>query len=228
MIFRQSSTVKLIYLMVALRPEMAINAWYDASSASAESGSCWRHMSRPCRARSCGPCGANMTVSRWPQARSWGQPDSGGTWWAWDRARLTSFLILFLFYLGYMALWAAIENDDTAADLTAGAVSGRVRLALLEPYASNFWNQGPDIQGASRTVGPGRAHVDGQQCRFIVTWPGFALACFIALVFLRTHRNSRPPVCGRYWHGKGWDCMPDLGQICWMRYCPLMPSYHRC
>ena len=42
----------------------------------------------------------------------WGQP-MWGTWWAWD-PRLTSFLILFLFYLGYVALWAAIDNPDTA------------------------------------------------------------------------------------------------------------------
>ena len=50
----------------------------------------------------------------------WGQP-TWGTWWEWD-PRLTSFLILLLFYLGYMALWSAIENPDNAADLTGVAV----------------------------------------------------------------------------------------------------------
>ena len=40
----------------------------------------------------------------------WGAP-TWGTWWEWD-GRLTSMLVLFLIYLGYLALWAAIASFD--------------------------------------------------------------------------------------------------------------------
>ena len=53
----------------------------------------------------------------------WGEP-MWGTWWAWD-PRLTSFLILFVFYLGYMALWSAVDDADKAADLKAGVEIAR-------------------------------------------------------------------------------------------------------
>ena len=60
-----------------------------------------------------------MTVIALVTGAIWGQP-MWGTWWEWD-PRLTSFLILFLFYLGYMALWEAIDNPGHGcrSDLTA-------------------------------------------------------------------------------------------------------------
>jgi hypothetical protein len=64
-----------------------------------------------------------------------------GTWWEWD-PRLTSFLILFLFYLGYMALWEAVENPDAAADLTAVLCLVGSVFAVISRYALVFWNQG--------------------------------------------------------------------------------------
>src|SRR5690606_39957136 len=51
-----------------------------------------------------------------------------GTWWVWD-ARLTSVLVLFLFYLGYMALRGSIDDEAKAA--RAAAVLGLVGLINL-------------------------------------------------------------------------------------------------
>ena len=136
--YRQGSTVKIIYLHVP-SALLAINAWLMMLVASLV----WlvrRHHVSALAARAAAPVGAVMTVIALLTGAIWGQP-MWGTWWAWD-PRLTSFLILFLFYLGYIALWSAVENDDTAADL--GALHRGVGLRdpvalcgqLLEPGAA--------------------------------------------------------------------------------------------
>ncbi|ARO14549.1 heme exporter protein CcmC [Ketogulonicigenium robustum] len=142
--FRQGSTVKIIYIHVPAAM-MAINAWVMMLVASL----IWlirRHHVSALAAKAMAPIGVSMTLIALATGAIWGQP-MWGTWWAWD-PRLTSFLILFLFYLGYMALWAAIEDPDTAADLTAIlCIVGSV-FAVLSRYAASFWNQGLH-QGAS-------------------------------------------------------------------------------
>ena len=62
-----------------------------------------------------------------------------GTWWVWD-ARLTSVLVLFLFYLGYMALQAAIDDETRAARACAIlALVGVVNLPIVH-FSVNWWN----------------------------------------------------------------------------------------
>ncbi|MFU8883514.1 MAG: heme ABC transporter permease CcmC, partial [Rhodobacterales bacterium] len=146
-----------------------------------------RHHVSALAARAAAPVGAVMTVIALATGAIWGQP-MWGTWWAWD-PRLTSFLILFLFYLGYMALWAAIENDDTAADLTAVLCLVGSVFALLSRYAVNFWNQGLH-QGASLSVAPGERMSMVYKLPLYVSMTGFALL-FVALVFLRTQTEIR-------------------------------------
>lgn len=183
--FRQGSTVKIIYLHVPAAL-MAINAWLMMLVASL----IWiirRHHVSALAARAAAPVGAIMTVIALATGAIWGQP-MWGTWWAWD-PRLTSFLILFLFYLGYMALWAAIENDDTAADLTAVLCLVGSVFALLSRYAVNFWNQGLH-QGASLSVAPGERMSMVYKMPLYVSMTGFALL-FVALVFLRTQTEIR-------------------------------------
>ncbi|MCB1358907.1 MAG: cytochrome c biogenesis protein CcsA, partial [Maritimibacter sp.] len=108
--------------------------------------------------------------------------------WAWD-PRLTSFLILFLFYLGYMALWAAIEDPDTAADLTSVlAVVGSV-FAVLSRYAVNFWNQGLH-QGASLSMDAEENVADVYWIPLVIAMGGFMLF-FVTMVFIRTRAEIR-------------------------------------
>jgi heme exporter protein C len=183
--FRQGSTVKIIYLHVP-SALMAINAWLMMLVASL----IWivrRHHVSALAARAAAPVGAVMTVIALATGAIWGQP-MWGTWWAWD-PRLTSFLILFLFYLGYMALWGAIENDDTAADLTAVLCLVGSVFALLSRYAVNFWNQGLH-QGASLSVAPGERMSMVYKMPLYISMAGFVLL-FIALVFLRTQTEIR-------------------------------------
>ena len=182
---RFGSTVKIIYLHVP-SAMMAISAWFMMLVTSL----IWiirRHHVSALAARAAAPVGAVMTVIGLITGAIWGQP-MWGTWWAWD-PRLTSFLILFLFYLGYMALWAAIEDDDTAADLTSILCLVGSVFALLSRYAVNFWNQGLH-QGASLSLDKEENVADVFYFPLLVSIAGFVLL-FVALVFLRTQTEVR-------------------------------------
>ncbi|GAA4216964.1 heme exporter protein C [Sagittula marina] len=189
--YRQGATVKIIYLHVPAAL-MAINAWLMMLVTSL----IWivrRHHVSALAARAAAPVGALFTVIALVTGAIWGQP-MWGTWWAWD-PRLTSFLILFLFYLGYMALWGAIENDDTAADLTSILCLVGSVFAILSRYAVNFWNQGLH-QGASVMRAGALAGDTAERVSNVYAVPlficmaGFALL-FLALVLLRTQTEIR-------------------------------------
>jgi heme exporter protein C len=179
--FRQGSTVKIIYLHVP-SALMAINAWFMMLVASL----IWlirRHHVSALAAKAAAPVGAVMTVIALATGAIWGQP-MWGTWWEWD-PRLTSFLILFLFYLGYIALWEAIEDPDTAADLTSILCMVGSVFAVISRYAVQFWNQGLH-QGTSIPVITGdRTISDVFFVPLLISMIGFGLL-FIALVFYRT------------------------------------------
>ena len=183
---RQGSTVKIIYIHVPAAL-MAINAWFMMLVASL----IWlirRHHVSALAAKAAAPVGVVMTLIALITGAIWGQP-MWGTWWVWD-PRLTSFLILFLFYLGYIALWEAIEDSDTAADLTAVlCIVGSV-FAVLSRYAVNFWNQGLH-QGTSIPVVTGeRSVADVFFVPLLISMAGFGLL-FLALTLYRTGTEIR-------------------------------------
>ena len=183
--YKQGATVKIIYLHVP-SAMMAISAWFMMLAGSL----IWlirRHHVSALAARAAAPVGMTFTLIGLVTGAIWGQP-MWGTWWAWD-PRLTSFLILFLFYLGYIALWEAVEDPDTAADLTSVlCIVGSV-FAFLSRYAVMFWSQGLH-QGASLSVDK-EEHVSD-----IYAWPlwicmaGFVVL-FVVLVLLRTRTEIR-------------------------------------
>lgn len=178
--YRQGATVKIIYLHVP-SALMAINAWMMMLVTSLV----WlirRHHVSALAAKAAAPVGITFTLIALYTGAVWGQP-MWGTWWAWD-PRLTSFLILFLFYLGYMALWEAIDNPDTAADLTAVLCLVGSVFALLSRYAVNFWNQGLH-QGASLSLDKEEHVADVFYLPLLVCIAGFVLL-FLALVLMRT------------------------------------------
>jgi len=183
--FRQGSTVKIIYIHVP-SAFMAINAWLMMLVASL----IWlvrRHHVSALAAKAAAPVGITMTLIALFTGAVWGQP-MWGTWWAWD-PRLTSFLILFLFYLGYVALWTAIEDPDTAADLTSVlCIVGSV-FAVLSRYAVLFWNQGLH-QGASLSLDAEENISDVFWLPLVVSIAGFVLL-FAALVLYRTRTEIR-------------------------------------
>ena len=179
------ATVKIIYLHVP-SAMMAINAWGMMLVASL----IWlirRHHVSALAAKAAAPIGLTMTLIALLTGAIWGQP-MWGTWWAWD-PRLTSFLILALFYMGYLALWQAVENPDTAADLTSVlCIVGSV-FALLSRYAVNFWNQGLH-QGASLSLDKKENVSDVYYIPLLISIAGFILL-FLSLVLLRTRTEIR-------------------------------------
>jgi heme exporter protein C len=179
------STVKIIYLHVP-SALMAINAWLMMLVASL----IWlirRHHVSALAAKAAAPVGIAMTLIALITGAIWGQP-TWGTWWVWD-PRLTSFLILFLFYLGYVALWSAIEDPDTAADLTSVLCMVGSVFALLSRYAVNFWNQGLH-QGASLSMDKAENVSNVYYIPLLISMGGFVLL-FLALVILRTRTEIR-------------------------------------
>lgn len=183
--YKQGSTVKIIYIHVP-SAMMAINAWVMMLVASL----IWiirRHHVSALAAKAAAPIGMTMTLIALFTGAIWGQP-MWGTWWAWD-PRLTSFLILFLFYLGYIALWEAIEDPDTAADLTSVLCLVGSVFALLSRYAVNFWNQGLH-QDASLSMDAQENVADVFWYPLLVCITGFVLL-FVTLVLIRTRTEIR-------------------------------------
>jgi heme exporter protein C len=183
--YKQGSTAKLLYIHVP-SALMAINAWAMMLVASL----IWlirRHHVSALAAKAAAPVGAVMTVIALATGAIWGQP-MWGTWWAWD-PRLTSFLILFVFYIGYIALWDAIEEPDRAADLTSILCMVGSIFAFMSRYAVNFWSQGLH-QGASLSLDKEENVHDVFYVPLLFAIAGFVLL-FLVLVLMRTRTEVR-------------------------------------
>ncbi len=183
--YRQGATVKIVFIHVPAAM-MAINIWVMMLIASL----IWlvrRHHVSALAAKAAAPVGAVMTLIALVTGAIWGQP-MWGSWWEWD-PRLTSFLILFLFYIGYIALWSAIEDPDSAADLTGWLCLVGSVFALMSRYAVLFWNQGLH-QGASLSVAPGERMSAVYRYPLYLTMLGFFLL-FVGLLLIRTRTEIR-------------------------------------
>ena len=184
--YKQGATVKIIFVHVP-SAMMAINAWGMMLIASL----IWivrRHHVSALAARAAAPVGLIFTLIALITGALWGQP-MWGTWWEWD-PRLTSFLILALFYLGYIALWGAIDDPDSAADLTAVLCMVGSVFALLSRYAVKFWNQGLHQDSTILKVGE-KDPLDGAYyVPLVICLIGFALL-FVTLVLIRTRTEIR-------------------------------------
>ena len=88
-----------------------------------------------------------------------------------------------------MALWEAVENPDSAADLTSVLCLVGSVFALLSRYAVNFWNQGLH-QGASLSLAPGERMSAVYRYPLYLTLLGFFLL-FLALLLIRTRTEIR-------------------------------------
>ena len=88
-----------------------------------------------------------------------------------------------------MALWAAIDDPDTAADLTSVLCLVGSVFAILSRYAVNFWNQGLH-QGASLSLDKEENVADVYAFPLWVSMAGFGLL-FVALVLMRTRTEIR-------------------------------------
>ena len=134
--YQQGDTVRIMFVHV---PAASIGLMvYAALGVSSFFALVFRHPLADAAARAAALPGAAFTALALITGALWGQP-MWGTWWVWD-ARLTSVLVLFLFYLGYMALRASIDDEQKAA--RAAAVLGLVGLINLPivKFSVDWWN----------------------------------------------------------------------------------------
>ncbi|MBJ7536772.1 heme ABC transporter permease [Marinomonas transparens] len=98
----------------------------------------WRMKMAPIFINAVAPIGAVMALMALVSGAIWGKP-TWGTWWVWD-ARLTSVLVLFLLYMGIIAIQNTLE-DIVLADKAAALISvlGLINLPIIK-YSVEWWN----------------------------------------------------------------------------------------
>jgi len=92
----------------------------------------------PLMAKSLAPIGCIFTLISIVTGSLWGKP-TWGVWWVWD-ARLTSMLILFLFYLAYIFAWKFVNDFERANKITSIiGIVGLFNLPVIR-YSVDWWN----------------------------------------------------------------------------------------
>jgi len=134
--YQQGEAVRIMYVHVpAAYMASMIYALVALASAVAL---IWRHPLADIAAQEAAPLGAGFTLICLISGSLWGEP-MWGTWWVWD-ARLTSVLVLFFLYLGYLALINAF--DDPSRGAKAGAILalvGVVNLPIIK-FSVDWWS----------------------------------------------------------------------------------------
>ncbi len=134
--YQQSETVRIMYVHVPAA-WMAMFCYSVMAGASAVA-LIWRHMVADITAKATAPIGAAFTLLALVTGSLWGKP-MWGTWWVWD-ARLTSVLILFFLYLGYIVLRDAFDDPSRGAKSAAIlAVVGAVNVPIIK-FSVDWWN----------------------------------------------------------------------------------------
>ena len=134
--YQQGTTIALLFIHVPA--DVVAELAYGAIAVCSLLSLVWRHPLADTAARAAAPFGALFTALGLVTGSLWGKP-MWGTYWVWD-ARLTSFLLLLFLYIGYMALWNAIEDETRAARAAAIlALVGAVNIPIIK-FSVNWWN----------------------------------------------------------------------------------------
>src|SRR3954468_18085376 len=148
--YQQGATVKIMFLHVP-------SAWlsmfcWGLMSVAALGTLVWRHPLADVAGKAAAPIGAAFTLLCLITGSLWGRP-MWGTYWVWD-ARLTSVLILFLLYLGVIALWRTVEDPSRAARAAAIlTLVGAVNLPIIK-FSVDWWNTLHQPASVFRVGGP--------------------------------------------------------------------------
>ena len=175
--YLQGEVVRILYVHVPA-------AWfalggYLGMALSAVAARVWRHPLADLSVRAIAPVGALFAASCLVTGSIWGRP-TWGTWWVWD-GRLTSMLVLFLLYLGVIAL-THLHEDRTRGLKMAGylAIVGTINLPIIK-FSVEWWNT--LHQPASIRLSGSSIHPD-MLTPLLLSALGF-LFLFAALVFIR-------------------------------------------
>jgi len=134
--YQQGDSVRIMYVHVpAVTLAMGV---YVLMAVAALGTLVWRHPLADVAARAAAPLGAAFTFLGLVTGAIWGKP-MWGAWWVWD-ARLTSFLILFIMYLGLIALWRAFDDPARGGRVAAVLILvGAVNIPVIK-FSVDWWN----------------------------------------------------------------------------------------
>ena len=173
--YQQGATVKIMFIHVP-------SAWlgmfcWSLMSVAALGTLVWRHPLADVAAKTAAPIGAAFTFLCLFTGSMWGRP-MWGTYWQWD-ARLTSVLVMFIMYLGLIALWRSVEDPARAGRAAAIlTLVGAVNLPIIK-FSVDWWNTLHQPASVFRLSGP-TIHPS-------ILAPLFAMAIAFTLLFLTLH-----------------------------------------
>ena len=134
--YQQGNAVRIMYIHVP-------SAWmsmgiYSFIALSSFFGLIYGHITAFTLAKAAAPIGATFTAICLISGSAWGKP-MWGTWWVWD-ARLTSVLILFFFYIGYI-VFSKSFNDFSKGEKFSSilAIIGLVNLPIIK-FSVDYWS----------------------------------------------------------------------------------------
>ena len=179
--YQQGDTVRIMYIHVPV-------AWL-ASSSYFMLALCalfylvWRHPLADIGARAVAPVGAIFAALTLITGALWGKP-TWGTYWVWD-ARLTSMLVLFFFFIGYMALAGGFENRKRGARPAAIlALVGAINLPIVK-FSVDWWNT---LHQPASLLRSGGVSIDAAMLWPLLTMFAGFQAFFIVIVLMRILR----------------------------------------
>jgi heme exporter protein C len=177
--YQQGETVRIMYVHVpAAWMAMFVYAVIALSSAMAY---IFRHPLADAAAKTAAPIGAVFCFLALMTGSIWGKP-MWGTWWEWGDARLMSVFILFLLYLGYIAIWQVIEDPHRAADLARIVALVGVLLLPVIKFSVDWWKTLHQPASVFRVGGP---RIDES-----MLWPLLTMALAYTTLYLALHLTS--------------------------------------
>ena len=142
----------------------------------------WRHPLADILSRSIAPVGALFSLLTLLTGSIWGRP-MWGTWWVWD-ARLTSMLILFIFFLGYIALSNAFERNERGSRPAALlAIVGSINLPIVK-FSVDWWNT---LHQPASIIRTGGISIDQSMLVPLIIMTFAFHVFFVLVVILRAH-----------------------------------------
>lgn len=148
--YQQGATVKIMFIHVPAA-WLGMFGW-TLMTLAALGTLVWRHPLADVAAKAAAPLGAAFTAMCLVTGSLWGRP-MWGTYWVWD-ARLTSVLVLFLMYLGVLALWRAVDDPARAGRLAAIlTLAGAINIPIIK-FSVDWWNTLHQPASVLRTDGP--------------------------------------------------------------------------
>ena len=173
--YQQGATVKIMFLHVP-------GAWlgmlgWGVMTMAALGTLVWRHPLADVALKSAAPIGATFTALALVTGSIWGKP-TWGTFWAWD-ARMTSVLILFLMYLGIIALTRALDDASRAAWAAAIiTLVGFINIPIIK-FSVDWWNTLHQPASVFRMSG---STIDPS-----LLWPLLVMALGFTVLFFTLH-----------------------------------------